>query len=74
MIVGLLFISTLAAALATAFGIALGMPVWLGLITFPAVGSATLLVSAAAIYILRSPASPPEANGSDMSREDHVTA
>ncbi|WP_417273063.1 hypothetical protein [Celeribacter halophilus] len=54
MIAGLLLLSMLTAAFTTASGIALGLPLWAGLLVFPCVGTVTLLISAVLLYTLRS--------------------
>lgn len=70
MLVGLLSLSLLTAALATGLGLGLGMPLWLGLVTLPMIGSVTLLLLSALLYGLR--ATPKE--HTTLPEGDHLLA
>lgn len=74
MIVGLLFISTLTATVTTALAVSLGMPLWLGLVTFPVIGSVTLLLLALVVYLLRSSDPAMENEMHDMVEKHTATA
>ncbi|AVW93020.1 hypothetical protein [Celeribacter baekdonensis] len=50
MVVGLILFSSVAAALVSGLGLALGMPIWAVLVAYPFIGSLTLLSSAAMVY------------------------